>query len=171
MLGVVLCVRCSCVGVFLFFASGALREVTLSRAPPRRPVCPVPNRSNSSHRPDVCLHPCVHLGDPESCSPRQADLFSHHELGTLAADLSSRCPCSSSLVWCQAPDKRTFQHSTGSSKIIPPHSQAACYGIEIAVLATGFCRRVYNWSSRGVSSSVRLVHSLRQGPPFNGCIM
>ena len=82
----------------LFFASGVLREVTLSRAPLRRPVCPIPKGSHSSHRLDVCLHPCVPLGDPESGSPRQADLFLHHEPGTLAADLCC-------LVRCQAPDR------------------------------------------------------------------
>ena len=90
--------RCSCVRVFLFSASGALREVTLSRAPLRRPVCPIPKGSHSSHRPNVCLHPCVQLGDPGSFCPRQADLISHHEPGTLAADLCPRSPCSSTLL-------------------------------------------------------------------------
>ena len=140
---------------FFFFASGALREVTLSRAPLRRPVCPIPEGSHSSHRPDVCLHPCVQLGDPESCSPRQADLSTHHEHGTLAAGLCSRSPCSSTLLPGVVSSTRQV---TDPACCWIARSQAACCGTEIALLATGFV----------VQCATELSE---RSPPFNGCFM
>ena len=67
--------------------------------------------SHSSHRPDVCLHPCVQLGDPESCSPRQVDLSTHHEHGTLAADLCLRSPYSPTLLPCVVSSTRQVTDS------------------------------------------------------------
>ena len=128
--------------------------MTLSRAPLRRPVCPIPKGSHSSHRPNVCLHPCVQLGDPESCSPRQDDLSTNHEHGTLAADLCSRSPCSSTLLPGVVSSTRQV---TDPACYWIAHSQAACYGTEIALLATGFVVQCATGVKKRVSSSVLLV--------------
>ena len=169
MLGVVLCVRCSCVRVsFSFSRSGALREVTLSRTPLRRPVCSIPKGSHSSHRPDVCLHPCVQLGGPESCSPRQADLSTHHEHSTLAVDLCSRSPCSSTLLPGVVFSTRQV---TDPACYWIAHSQVACYGTEIALLATGFVVQCATELEKECHPVCYWFHSLRQCPPFNGCFM
>ena len=121
-----------CPRVSLFHVRGAARGDSVS-APLKRPVCPIPKGSHSLHRPDVCLHPWVQLGDPESCSPRQADLSTHHEPGTLAADLCSRSPCSSTLLPGVVSSTRQV---TDPACYWIAHSQAACYGTEIALLAT-----------------------------------
>ena len=84
--------RCSCVRVFLFFAFGALREVTLSRAPLRRPVCPIPEGSHSPHRPDDCLQ-IPSLALPAMLT---SSLIMSSALWT--ADLCSRSQCSSTLL-------------------------------------------------------------------------
>ena len=144
--------RCSCVRVFLFFTRpGALREVTLSRVPLWRPVCPISKVSHSSHGPDVCLHPCDQLGDPESCSPRQADFSTHHELGALAADLCSRSPCSSTLLPGVVSSTRQV---TRTLPCLLQGSRPVCY-----------------WNLKGVSSSMLLVLQMSELPPFSGCFM
>ena len=151
-----------------FFASGALREVTLSRVPLWRPVCQIAKVSRSSHRPDVCLHPCVQLGDPESCSLRQADLSTHHELGALAADLCSRSPCSSTLL--PGVVSSTRQVTDPACHWIA-HSQAACYGTEIALLATGFVVQCASGVYKECHPVCFWFHNLKQCPPFSGCFM
>ena len=155
--------RCSRVGVFLFFASGALREVTLSRAPLRRPVCPILEGSNSSHRPDVSTRLST-LGIPSLALPARltCSLIMSSALWPriFLQDLLAH------LAWCGVKHQTSEQSSMLLDRQkISSHSQAASDGIEIAVLATGFRHPVCYWSS-----SVLLVHSLRQGPPFDGCI-
>ena len=144
--------------MFLLFASGALREVTLSRAPLRRPVCPIPKGSHSSHRPDVCLHPCVQVWDSESCSPRQADF--NHELGALAADLCSRSPCSSTLLPGVVSSTRQVNNPVcywivkNISHILKPHATE----LRLPCLPQGLSSSVLLEFKKGMSSRVPLVH-------------
>ena len=151
-----------------FSASGALREVTLFRAPLRRPVCPIRKGSHSSHRPDVCLHRCVQLGDPESCSPRQPDLS--FIVGTLAADLCLRSPCSPTLLPGVVSSTRQVNsppcHWLVKKHLLKLHAT----DLSLPCLLQGLSSSVL-LDFKGVSSSALLVHSLRQCPPFNGCLL
>ena len=108
----------------LFFAPGTVREVTVSRVPLRRPVCTIPKGTRSSHSLDVCLHPCVQLGDPESRSLRQAHLATPHELlgfgssGSWCQASVKGLPCFGSgvVIWCVLLElfRKCHPESTGS---------------------------------------------------------
>ena len=141
-----------CPRVFLFRVRGAARGDSFSGATGAAPSAPslrrVVPRSARTSASTLCL-------EIPSLAPRQADLTYNHEPGTLAADLCSRSPCSSTLlhgVVSSARQGDLIQHATGSHTLRPHATELGLPGLPQGLLSSVLLEFL-----KRVSSSVLLL--------------